>query len=338
MAPIAVRHDWSREEIAELYHAPLLDIVFQAATVHRQFHDPREVQVSTLLSVKTGGCPEDCGYCPQAARYHTDVDTHKLLPLADVVQAAEQAKANGSTRFCMGAAWREVRNNRDFERVLEMVSAVNSLGLEVCATLGMATEDQLVKLKNAGLHAYNHNLDTSAEFYNEIITTRGYDDRLQTLDNVRNAGLTVCCGGIMGMGETDEDRISFLQTLCNMPQHPESVPINTLVAVPGTPLEHQQQLDPLVLVRMVACARILMPESMVRLSAGRIHLAHEAQALAFLAGANSIFAGERLLTTPNNGVDADTELFQKLALKGRAPFKEQAACAPAVSDAQLVTA
>jgi biotin synthase len=315
------RTNWTQAEIADLYDTPLLELVYQAATVHRQHNNPQEVQVCTLLSVKTGGCPEDCAYCPQAARYNTGLEAHKLMSVEEVLEAAKQAKANGSTRFCMGAAWREVRNNRDFDRVKEMIAAVNGLGLEVCATMGMATEDQLREMKDAGLYAYNHNLDTSEEHYGEIITTRTYQHRLDTLANIRNAGVTVCCGGIVGMGETKHDRVNFLHTLCTMDPHPESVPINALVAVDGTPLQGERQVDTLDLVRMIALARILMPTSMVRLSAGRVNLTKEEQALCFMAGANSIFAGEKLLTTLNNAVDADQEMFRSLGLSPRPAFK-----------------
>src|SRR5690606_14829963 len=265
----------------------------------------------------TGGCPEDCSYCPQAARYHTDVKVHKLLPTNEVLEAAHKAKESGSTRFCMGAAWREVRDNSDFDRVLDMVKGVNSLGLEVCCTLGMLTPEQAEKLKDAGLYAYNHNLDTSEEHYEEIITTRTYDDRLDTLKNVREAKISVCSGGIIGLGETVEDRIGMLHTLSNLPEHPESVPVNALVPVEGTPLEHQEKVSVWEMVRMIATARIIMPRAMVRLSAGRVKMSVEEQALCFMAGANSIFAGDKLLTTPNPGEDNDKAMFQTLNLKPR---------------------
>ena len=329
MTPISpaalVRHDWTLDEIAELYHLPVLELVYRAATVHRQFHTPNEVQVCTLLSVKTGGCPEDCAYCPQAARYHTDVETHKLMDVDTVVNAAAEAKANGSTRFCMGAAWREVRDNRDFDKVLDMIRQVSEMGLEVCATLGMAQPHQLSQMKEAGLHAYNHNLDSDENFYSEIISTRTYEDRLQTLRNVRQAGLTVCCGGIIGMGEALEQRLGLLQTLATMAPHPESVPINALVAVEGTPLAGQPKVPVWDMVRMIAVARILMPTSHVRLSAGRIHYSTEEQALCFLAGANSIFAGDKLLTTANNGTDADSVMFRTLGLIPRPSHKAEEA-------------
>lgn len=318
-----LRTDWSRAEIADIFHSPVLDLIYRAATVHRQHHDPQEVQVCTLLSVKTGGCPEDCAYCPQAARYHTSVKVHKLLEVDEVLTAAQRAKDTGSTRFCMGAAWREVRDNRDFDKVLEMVQGVNQLGLEVCCTLGMLTESQAEKLKNAGLYAYNHNLDTSEEFYGDIITTRTYDDRLDTLGHARKAGISVCSGGIIGMGESEQDRIGMLHTLATLPQHPESVPVNALVPVEGTPLEEQPRVSVWEMVRMIATARIIMPKAIVRLSAGRIRMTTEEQALCFLAGANSIFAGDKLLTTPNPDEDADQQLFQTLNIRPRKAFKNQ---------------
>lgn len=318
-----IRNDWTIEQIQDIYHTPLLELVYRAATVHRQYQDTGEVQVCTLLSIKTGGCPEDCAYCPQAARYHTDVKVHGLLQKDEVLEYARRAKEAGSTRFCMGAAWREVRDNRDFDRVLEMVKGVNELGLEVCCTLGMLTEEQAKKLASAGLHAYNHNLDTSEEYYGEIIHTRTYNDRLKTLDNVRKAGVTVCCGGIIGLGETHEDRIKMLHTLATLPQHPESVPINALVRVKGTPLADRPQVDIWDMVRMIATARIVMPGTMVRLSAGRMDFSVAEQALCFMAGANSIFAGEKLLTTPNPSFDEDNAMFQLLGLKPREAFKEE---------------
>lgn len=300
--------------VRELYHTPFLRLVAQASRVHAANHNYDDIQRCTLLSVKTGGCPEDCAYCPQAARYHTDVSVQKLMRAEEVLEAARNAKANGATRFCMGAAWREVRDNRDFDEVLKMVRGVTDLGLEACATLGMLSESQAQKLKDAGLYAYNHNLDTSREFYSEIIHTRDYDDRLNTIQHVRDAGITVCCGGIIGMGETDEDRIRFLFTLASLDPQPESVPINALVAVPGTPLEDQEPIDTFSFVRTIACARILMPNARVRLSAGRLRLSQESQTLAFLAGANSIFLGDKLLTTPNPEPDADYQLFEKLGI------------------------
>ncbi|MEO9802581.1 MAG: biotin synthase BioB [Reichenbachiella sp.] len=317
-----IRNDWTREEITEIYNTSIMDLVYRAATVHRAYHDPNEVQVCTLLSVKTGGCPEDCAYCPQAARYHTDVKVHKLMEVDEVLDSAKAAKDNGSTRFCMGAAWREVRDNRDFDKVLEMVKGVNGMGMEVCCTLGMLTEEQAEKLKDAGLYAYNHNLDTSEEHYDEIISTRTYDDRLDTLNNVRKAKISVCSGGIIGMGESHQDRVGMLHTLATLEEHPESVPVNALVPVEGTPLEDQPRVSIWEMIRMIATARIIMPNSMVRLSAGRVRMSVEEQAMCFLAGANSIFAGEKLLTTPNPEEDMDKQMFQTLNLKPRASFKE----------------
>lgn len=317
-----IRNNWTREEITEIYNTPILDLIYRAATVHRQHHDSQEVQVCTLLSVKTGGCPEDCAYCPQAARYHTDVKVHKLMEVEEVMQKAIEAKGAGSTRFCMGAAWREVRNNKDFDKVLSMVKGVSQLDMEVCCTLGMLTHEQAEKLKAAGLYAYNHNLDTSEEFYGDIITTRTYKDRLETLDNVRNAKISVCSGGIIGMGEREQDRIGMLLTLATLPQHPESVPVNALVPVEGTPLEDQEKVSVWEMVRMIATARIIMPKAMVRLSAGRVRMTLEEQALCFMAGANSIFAGDKLLTTPNPDVVQDKEMFQLLNLKPRKSYKD----------------
>jgi biotin synthase len=310
------------DEIKEIYNMPLLELIYKAATVHREFQDTGEVQVCTLLSVKTGGCSEDCAYCPQAARYHTDITVQALMQTNDVLEYAKRAKAAGSTRFCMGAAWREVRDNRDFDRVIEFVQEVNKLGMEVCCTLGMLTEQQAKRLADAGLYAYNHNLDTSQEYYGEIISTRTYDDRLQTLEHVRKAGVSVCCGGIIGLGETHEDRIKMLHTLSNLPEHPESVPVNALVRVKGTPLENRDKVDIWDMVRMIATARILMPRTMVRLSAGRSEMSIAEQALCFMAGANSIFAGDKLLTTPNPSFDEDNAMFDLLGLKAREAFKE----------------
>lgn len=318
---VTQRNNWTREEIAAIYNTPVLELMYRAATVHRQYHEAGEVQVCTLLSVKTGGCSEDCAYCPQAARYHTDVKAHKLMEVGEVMQKAIEAKENGSTRFCMGAAWREVRDNRDFDKVLEMVKGVSSLGMEVCCTMGMLTAEQAQKLKDAGLHAYNHNLDTSEEFYGEIITTRNYQHRLDTLEHVRHAKISVCSGGIIGMGEQESDRIGMLHTLATLPEHPESVPVNALVPVEGTPLEDQPKVSVWEMVRMIATARIVMPKTMVRLSAGRVRMTLEEQALCFMAGANSIFAGDKLLTTPNPGSLADREMFEVLNLKPRQAFK-----------------
>ncbi len=313
--PRTPRHDWTREEIRSLYGMPLLDLVFEAQQVHRQHHAASEVQLCRLLSIKTGGCPEDCGYCPQSAHYETGVAHGALMPLEDVRRAAEEARQQGATRFCMGAAWREARGGKDFENVLEMVRAVASLGMEVCCTLGMLSDEQAQRLAAAGLTAYNHNLDTSPEFYGRIITTRSYEDRLRTLERVRRAGITVCCGGILGLGESDEDRVGLLHQLASLNPHPESVPINVLVRVKGTPLGEAEPVDPLTLVRTIATARLLMPASRVRLSAGRRSLSRETAALCFLAGANSIFFGEKLLTTPNPGRDEDEALFHDLGLR-----------------------
>lgn len=324
MQQVEIRHDWTLDEIKEIYNTPLLELVYRAATVHRKYQDTAEVQVCTLLSIKTGGCPEDCAYCPQAARYNTDINTHALMQKEQVMAYAQKAKEAGSTRFCMGAAWREVRDNRDFDRVLDMVKGVNELGMEVCCTLGMLSADQATKLADAGLYAYNHNLDTSREHYSDIITTRTYDDRLQTLDNVRKAGVSVCCGGIIGLGETHEDRINMLHTLSHLPEHPDSVPINALTRVKGTPLENMPKVEFWDMVRMIATTRILMPKAMVRLSAGRSEMSMSDQALCFMAGANSIFTGEKLLTTSNPSFEEDHMMFQLLGLKAREAFKTEA--------------
>jgi biotin synthase len=316
-----IRNNWTKKEIQEIYQLPLLELVYRAATVHRMYNNTAEVQVCTLLSVKTGGCSEDCAYCPQAARYHTDIQVHALMQTEEVLGYAQKAKQAGSTRFCMGAAWREVRDNRDFDRVLEMVKGVNAMGMEVCCTLGMLTGSQAEKLADAGLYAYNHNLDTSPEYYDEIITTRTYEDRLNTLGNIRKAGISVCCGGIIGLGETHTDRINMLFTLATLAQHPESVPINALVRIKGTPLENNQKVDIWDMVRMIATARILMPETMVRLSAGRTEMSIPEQAFCFMAGANSIFAGDKLLTTPNPSFEEDNAMFSVLGLHPMAAFK-----------------
>src|SRR5262249_1118877 len=310
-----VRHDWTRDEVAELYRTALPELIFRAQTVHREWHAPDRVQTCQLLSIKTGGCPEDCGYCPQSAHYDAGVERQGLLDPQHVIGVAREAAGRGVTRFCMGAAWRQAPEGREFEKVLEMVRGVSSLGMEVCCTLGMLTENQAEKLKDAGLTAYNHNLDTSPEFYGSIITTRVYDDRLKTLAAVRKAGITVCCGGILGMGEREGDRIGLLHQLASLQPHPESVPINMLVRVEGTPLASMPALDPLEMVRAIATARILMPASRVRLAAGRKQLSPEAVTLCFLAGANSIFVGGKLLTTPNPGPDEDEQLLESLGLK-----------------------
>ncbi|MXV15329.1 biotin synthase BioB [Hufsiella ginkgonis] len=318
-----IRHNWTKEEIEEIYHSPLLDLIYRAASVHRENEDYAEVQISSLLSIKTGGCPEDCAYCPQAARYHTDVAVHALMSLDQVTAAAANARDKGASRLCMGAAWREVRDNRDFDRVLGMVKAVNGMGMEVCCTLGMLTESQAERLADAGLYAYNHNLDTSEEDYKRIITTRTFDDRLQTIENVRKARISVCSGGIIGLGETVEDRISMLKTLANMTAHPESVPINALVPVKGTPMADQPKVPVWDMVRMIATARIIMPKTVVRLSAGRTEMSMTDQALCFMAGANSIFAGDKLLTTPNPAFSEDMQMFELLGLKPREAFKNK---------------
>jgi biotin synthase len=315
-----LRHDWNREEIAAIYRTALPELVFQAQSVHREFHDPERVQTCQLISIKTGGCPEDCAYCPQSAHYDANVERQGLLDPQHVIGVAKDAAARGVTRFCMGAAWRDAPEGRDFDKVLEMVRGVSALGLEVCCTLGMLTEQQAVRLKEAGLAAYNHNLDTSPEFYGSIITTRIYDERLKTLAAVRKAGITVCCGGILGMGETEADRIGLLHQLASLQPHPESVPINMLVRVEGTPLASVPELDPLEMVRAIAAARILMPKSRVRLAAGRKQLSPEAVTLCFLAGANSIFVGEKLLTTPNPAADEDEHLLQTLGMKPLEPY------------------
>jgi biotin synthase len=316
-----IRNNWTKEEIAEIYHSPLLDLVYRAATIHRENKDYSEVQISSLLSIKTGGCPEDCSYCPQAARYQTDLEVQALMSVEQVTDAAKKAKNAGASRLCMGAAWREVRDNRDFDKVIEMVSSVNALNMEVCCTLGMLTESQAQRLADAGLYAYNHNLDTSEEDYKRIITTRTYDDRLNTIDNVRKAKLTVCSGGIIGLGESVEDRISMLKTLSTMSKHPESVPVNALVPVKGTPLADQPRVSVWEMVRMIATARIIMPKTVVRLSAGRTEMSMTDQAFCFMAGANSIFAGDKLLTTPNPSFNEDMQMFELLGLKPREAFK-----------------
>jgi biotin synthase len=313
-AAIALRHDWTREQVHALFALPFSELMFRAALVHREHFDPTEVQISTLLSIKTGGCPEDCAYCPQAAQYDTGVKAEKLLAVEAVLAEARAAKASGASRFCMGAAWREPKD-RDLEQVCAMVEGVKALGLETCATLGMLTPVQAARLKASGLDYYNHNLDTSPEYYGAIITTRTYQDRLDTLDTVRDAGIHVCCGGIVGMGERLDDRVGMIATLAGLPVHPESVPINMLVQVEGTPLADSGKLDPLDFVRTIAVARITMPASVVRLSAGREDMSEETQALCFLAGANSIFYGPKLLTTHNPARDRDMQLLDKLGLR-----------------------
>jgi biotin synthase len=312
---IQLRHDWKKDEVEAIYRTPLPELVYRAQTVHRVFHATDRVQTCQLISIKTGGCPEDCAYCPQSAHYDADVERQGLLDPQHVIAVARDAASRGITRMCMGAAWREAPHGRDFDKVLEMVRGVSALGLEVCCTLGMLTEQQAVQLKDAGLTAYNHNLDTSPEFYGSIITTRVYDERLRTLAAVRKAGITVCCGGILGMGEKESDRVGLLQQLATLKPHPESVPINMLVRVEGTPLASMPALDPLEMVRAIATARIIMPASRVRLAAGRKQLSPEAVTLCFVAGANSIFVGEKLLTTPNPGPDEDEQLLESLGMK-----------------------
>jgi biotin synthase len=310
----APRHDWSLTEIEAIYATPLLDLLLRAQQVHRQHHSPNQIQGCVLLSIKTGGCPEDCAYCPQAARYDTGVDVTALADVEEALAAARHARDQGATRFCMGAAWRQVKPGEPFDRILDMVRGVRALGLEACCTLGMLTQEQADALAAAGLTAYNHNLDTSREFYGSIITTRTYDERLETLARVRRSGVSVCCGGIIGMGEDRPARYRLLHELATLDPHPESVPINLLVSVDGTPLGNRPAEDPLELVRMIATARLLMPRSYVRLSAGRLGLSAEAQLLCFLAGANSVFLGERLLTTPNPEADTDRALFERLGV------------------------
>lgn len=313
------RHDWTLEEIRAIHDRPLLDLVRDAANVHAEAWSGHQVQLCSLLSIKTGGCSEDCAYCPQAARYHTSVEAEALMPVPAVLEAAKQARDAGASRFCMGAAWRGPKSGRSFDQVLDMVRGVTELGMEACCTLGMLSEEQAEQLAEAGLTAYNHNLDTSPEYYGEIITTRTYADRLTTLKHVRKAGINVCCGGIIGLGESDNDRCGMLMTLANLPEHPESVPINALVAVEGTPLEDQPPVDAVAMTRMIATARILMPHTKVRLSAGRMQMSEEAQLLCMLAGANSIFFGEKLLTTGNPEYQADMALLERAGVQAHVP-------------------
>lgn len=314
---------YTLEDVRELYNQPLLELVYRAAQVHREHNNAQEMQICTLLSVKTGGCTEDCGYCSQSVHNDAALDKELLMKVDDVLEEARKAKESGSTRFCMGAAWPRVLDGRAFERVLEMVRGVTDLGLEACCTLGMVTKEQAIRLKEAGLHTYNHNLDTGREFYDKVVTTRSYDDRLETISNLSEAGIDVCSGGILGLGESRDDRASMLYTLCTLDPQPESVPINMLVPVEGTPMENNEPLDIFEWIRAIAVARILMPKAMVRLSAGRLQISKEAQAMAFLAGANSIFSGEKLLTTPNSGEDFDQALLEELGMKPREPFKEE---------------
>ena len=310
----ALRHDWSKEEIMALFEMPFNDLLFEAQKTHRKNFDANAVQVSTLLSIKTGKCSEDCGYCPQSARYDTELENEPLMPLSEVIAAAQVAKDNGSSRFCMGAAWRSPKD-KDLKPVIEMVKEVKAMGMETCVTLGMLTDEQTEELKVAGLDYYNHNLDTSPEYYGDVITTRTYQDRLDTIQRVRNAGMNVCCGGIVGMGESRSDRAGLFQELANQEKHPESVPINMLVRVSGTPMENGDDLDSLEFIRSVAIARVMMPKSYVRLSAGRENMSDEMQAMCFFAGANSIFYGDKLLTTPNPDTNEDMQLFERLGIK-----------------------
>ena len=317
---MALKHDWTKEEILDIYNKPFMDLLYEAASIHREHHDPNTVQVSTLLSIKTGGCPEDCGYCPQAARYHTNLEGNDLMSVNQVKAQALRAKASGSSRVCMGAAWRNVKDGEEFDNVLEMVRSINKLDMEVCCTLGMLTENQAARLAEAGLYAYNHNLDTSEDYYKEVISTRGFDDRLATIDNVRKTNVTVCSGGIIGMGESPADRAGMLVALATLNPQPESVPINALVPVEGTPMEEQEPVPIWDMIRMVATTRIVMPDTQVRLSAGRTQMSREGQAMCFFAGANSIFAGDKLLTTPNPDVNEDMEMFKMLGLNPQKPF------------------
>jgi biotin synthase len=318
-----MRHDWSLAEVRALYELPLLELTYRAQSVHRTNFGEHAVQLCSLLSVKTGGCPEDCAYCPQAARYQTGVKAEKLMPVDEVLTSARAAREAGATRFCMGAAWREVKDGPQFEQVLDMVRGVRALGLEACCTLGMLSDSQARRLKEAGLSAYNHNLDTSSEHYEEIISTRTFDDRLQTIARVREAGISVCSGGIIGMGESIDDRCEMLRTLANQPEHPESVPINALVAVKGTPLAEREPVSPIEMVRMIATARILMPRAMVRLSAGRMQMTQEAQLLCMMAGANSIFFGEKLLTTSNPEYASDMALLEEAGVRAMRPQEQR---------------
>ena len=319
-----IKHNWSKEEIIEIYNKPMMDLLFQAASVHRENHNPNVVQVATLLSIKTGGCPEDCGYCPQAARYHTGLEGNDLMSVSQVKAQALRAKSSGSSRVCMGAAWRNVKDGPEFDQVLEMVRTINKLDMEVCCTLGMITENQANRLAEAGLYAYNHNLDTSEEYYKEVISTRGFEDRIKTIENVRKTNVTVCSGGIIGMGESVEDRAGMLVALSSLNPQPESVPINALVAVDGTPMEDQKPIEIWEMIRMVATTRIVMPQTQVRLSAGRTNMSREGQAMCFFAGANSIFAGDKLLTTPNPDVEDDMKMFELLGLQPQKPFAKVA--------------
>ncbi|MBC7524087.1 MAG: biotin synthase BioB [Flavobacterium sp.] len=314
------KYNWTTEEIIAIYNKPMMDLLYEASTIHRENHNPNVVQVSTLLSIKTGGCPEDCGYCPQAARYHTNIEGNDLMTVSQVKAQALRAKSSGSSRVCMGAAWRNVKDGPEFDQVLEMVRTINKLDMEVCCTLGMITENQAKRLAEAGLYAYNHNLDTSEEYYKEVISTRGFQDRIDTIENVRKTNVTVCSGGIIGMGESIADRGGMLVALSSLNPQPESVPINALVAVEGTPLEEEKPVEIWEMIRMVATTRIVMPNTQVRLSAGRTNMSREGQAMCFFAGANSIFAGDKLLTTPNPDVEDDMKMFELLGLTPQKPF------------------
>lgn len=316
----STKHNWTQQEILDIYNKPMMELLYEAATIHRRFHDPNTVQISTLISIKTGGCPEDCGYCPQAARYHTNIEGNDLMSVQQVKAQALRAKSSGSSRVCMGAAWRNVKDGPEFDQVLEMVRTINKMDMEVCCTLGMLTENQAQRLAEAGLYAYNHNLDTSEDYYKDVISTRAFKDRLDTIANVRKSNVTVCSGGIIGMGEKLEDRAGMLVALSTLNPQPESVPINALVAVAGTPMEDIAPIAIWDMIRMVATTRIVMPETQVRLSAGRTEMSREGQALCFFAGANSIFAGDKLLTTPNPDVNDDMEMFKLLGLSSQKPF------------------
>lgn len=317
-----IKQNWTTQEIVDIYNLPFLELIYKAATVHRAYHDPNKIQISSLISIKTGGCAEDCGYCPQAARYHTEVKIHDLMPVNQVKAQALRARENGISRVCLGAAWRNVKDDNDFEQVLDMVRSVTKLDMEVCCTLGMLTENQAKRLEEAGLYAYNHNIDSSEEYYKEVISTRAFEDRIETINNVRKTSITLCSGGIIGMGESIEDRCGMLKVLANMTPQPESVPINALVAVEGTPMEDEKPIEIFEFVRMVATARIVLPQTQVRLSAGRTGLSQEGQTLCFFAGANSIFAGDKLLTTPNPDVNEDKKLFDLLGINPQKPFEK----------------
>lgn len=320
-----IRHDWTIDELQQIYDTPLLQLISKSNLIHVHYHPPGEVQVCSLISIKTGGCPEDCKYCPQSSHYQTAVSAQPMMSCSEVLKEAQRAIGRGATRICLGAAWRETRDSKQFEDVLEMIKGITDMGVEVCCTLGMLKEHQAIRLKEAGLYAYNHNLDSSEKFYKTIITTRTYQDRLNTLDIAEKADLSVCCGGILGLGEDSLDRLELLLTLCTRSSHPESVPINRLSPIPGTPLGNRPKLSAWEMVRLIAVARIVMPKAMIRLSAGRIEMSFEEQALCFLAGVNSIHAGEKLLTIANTSIDKDEEMFQLLGLKKRPPFAKELA-------------